>query len=40
MAATIYEHLGIPRTAAWNDKLDRPHQIYHGEPIIELKRGA
>ena len=40
MAATIYEHLGIPRTAAWKDKLERPHQIYHGEPIVELTRGA
>ena len=40
MAATIYEHLGIPRTAAWHDKLDRPHQIYYGEPIVELKQGA
>ena len=40
MAATIYEHLGIPRTAAWYDKLERPHQIYYGEPIVELKQGA
>ena len=36
MAATIYQALGIPPTAAWYDKLDRPHQIYHGEPIEGL----
>jgi hypothetical protein len=36
MAATIYEALGIPRTAAWKDELNRPHHIYHGEPIPEL----
>ena len=36
MAATIYQALGIPATAAWYDKLDRPHQIYHGEPIADL----
>jgi hypothetical protein len=33
MAATLYEALGIPRTAAWKDELNRPHHIYHGEPI-------
>jgi hypothetical protein len=36
MAATIYEALGLPRTAAWNDSFDRPHHIYHGEPIPGL----
>ncbi len=36
MAATIYESLGIPRTAAWYDDFDRPHHIYHGEPIKGL----
>lgn len=36
MAATIYQSLGIPPTAAWHDTLDRPHQIYHGEPIPGL----
>ena len=35
-AATIYDALGIPHTAAWYDKEDRPHQIYHGEPIGKL----
>ena len=33
LAATIYQALGIPATAVWKDELDRPHQIYHGEPI-------
>lgn len=36
MAATIYQALGIPQTAAWKDDLDRPHHIYHGEPIAGL----
>ena len=25
-----------PKTAVWKDELDRPHQIYHGEPIKGL----
>jgi hypothetical protein len=33
LAATIYRALGIPPTATWKDDLDRPHHIYHGEPI-------
>ena len=33
LAATIYSSLGIPQTAAWHDEVNRPHQIYHGEPI-------
>ena len=36
MAATIYSSLGIPDTAAWQDDLDRPHHVYHGEPIRGL----
>jgi hypothetical protein len=36
MAATIYQSLGIPRTAMWNDALDRPHHIYYGEPMRGL----
>jgi hypothetical protein len=36
MAATIYHALGIPSTAVWRDDLDRPHQIYHAEPIAGL----
>jgi hypothetical protein len=35
-AATIYNALGIPPTAAWHDAENRPHQIYHGEPIAGL----
>ena len=33
MAATIYRSLGLADTVAWNDELNRPHQVYHGEPI-------
>ncbi len=36
MAATIYQALGIPATANWHDAEDRPHQIYHGDPIPGL----
>jgi uncharacterized protein (DUF1501 family) len=36
MAATIYHCLGLPKTIAWRDALDRPHHIYHGEPISGL----
>lgn len=36
MAATIYQALGIPSVAVFHDALDRPHQIYHGEPIAGL----
>jgi uncharacterized protein (DUF1501 family) len=36
MAATIYRSLGLPETVAWHDDLDRPHHIYHGEPISGL----
>ena len=35
-AATIYQALGIPATAAWHDTQDRPHHIYRGEPIAGL----
>lgn len=35
-AATIYDALGIPATAAWYDAEDRPHHIYQGEPIAWL----
>jgi uncharacterized protein (DUF1501 family) len=34
--ATIYQALGLPRTAAWTDTENRPHYIYHGEPIRGL----
>jgi hypothetical protein len=33
MAATIYQSLGLPQTIAWKDHLQRPHQVYHGDPI-------
>ncbi|HEY3967789.1 MAG TPA: DUF1501 domain-containing protein [Planctomycetaceae bacterium] len=36
MAATIYHSLGLPDTVAWLDDLNRPHHIYHGEPIAGL----
>ncbi len=36
MAATIYHALGLPRTVAWHDNQDRPHFIYHGDPIAGL----
>lgn len=36
MAATIYHCLGLPKTVAWHDQLNRPHHIYHGEPIAGL----
>lgn len=35
-AATIYEALGVPRDAAWHDHSNRPHFVYHGEPIPGL----
>lgn len=36
MAATMYQSLGIPETAAWLDDLNRPHHIYHATPIAGL----
>lgn len=36
MAATIYHALGIPPVAFWQDELNRPHPVYHGEPIEGL----
>jgi hypothetical protein len=36
MAATIYEALGIPRTAHWHDVQERPYPIYHADPIHGL----
>jgi hypothetical protein len=36
LAATIYHALGIPATAHWRDTLERPHAVYHGEPIGRL----
>jgi uncharacterized protein (DUF1501 family) len=36
MAATIYDALGLPPTAAFRDPANRPHFIYHGKPIASL----
>ena len=36
MAATIYQSLGIPKDAAWRDAANRPHFVYHGDPIRGL----
>jgi hypothetical protein len=36
MAATIYHCLGLQKTIAWRDALDRPHHLYHAEPIAGL----
>jgi hypothetical protein len=36
LAATIYEALGIPRDAMWNDIDGRPHKLYHASPIAGL----
>jgi hypothetical protein len=37
-AATIYHALGIPKETHWQDAENRPHFIYHGEPIEGLFR--
>jgi hypothetical protein len=34
LAATIYNALGLPKTAAWRDPADRPHFLYQGEPMF------
>jgi hypothetical protein len=36
MAATIYQALGIPRELAWHDVNNRPHFVYHADPIPGL----
>ncbi len=36
LAATIYDALGIPRSAAWFDTTNRPNLVYHAEPIAGL----
>lgn len=36
MAATIYQCLGLPADAAWKDSANRPHFIYHADPIPGL----
>lgn len=35
-AATIYHILGIPPTAEWHDRQNRPHSLYQGQPITKL----
>ena len=35
-SATIYNALGIPQNANWQDLTGRPHPIYHGSPISKL----
>ena len=35
-AATIFHALGLPKTAAWNDAENRPHFLYHADPIRGL----
>jgi uncharacterized protein (DUF1501 family) len=35
-AATIYDALGVPKTAHWQDAEGRPHFVYYGEPIAGL----
>jgi hypothetical protein len=34
--ATIYQALGIPRSAVWRDTGARPHSFYTGQPIEAL----
>jgi len=36
LAATIYETLGVPRTAMWYDQIERPHHIYNADSIPGL----
>jgi len=36
IAATLFDALAIPRNATWLDTDDRPHELYHGEPITAL----
>lgn len=36
MAATIYQAMGLPPTVSWHDRFDRPHRVYHDEPIPGL----
>lgn len=33
MAATIYTALGLPKTTAWHDAENRPHHLYHADPM-------
>ncbi len=33
LAATIYSTLGIPKSTMWKDAENRPHHVYHGDPM-------
>ena len=35
-AATIYDALGIPRRAHWEDMGGRPYPVYQADPIVGL----
>jgi hypothetical protein len=35
-AASIYQAMGLPQSIAWKDALDRPHFVYHADPIRGL----
>jgi hypothetical protein len=32
-AATIYAALGLPKTLSWHDAANRPHNLYHADPM-------
>lgn len=36
LGATIYQALGIPKEAHWQDAQNRPNFVYHGDPIRGL----
>ena len=36
-AATIYDALGIPRSAEWHDTTGRPYAVYMADPIRGLR---
>lgn len=36
LAATVYDRLGIPADALWHDEQQRPHSVYHSEPLTAL----
>lgn len=36
LAATIYDALGLPSTAAWQDEQGRPYALYNGKPMAGL----
>jgi uncharacterized protein (DUF1501 family) len=33
MAATIYGALGLPKSTSWTDAENRPHFLYHADPM-------